>query len=98
MPGKVDRRYLDWVADQGCCFHFLGGCFGDVVAHHYPQGAGFRDDALSCGACVGHHGTWHDNQCMPATESMGIGLSHVQCVALFRECQLKLLTEWRDAG
>lgn len=90
MPGKVDRRYLDWVATHDCCA-LVGMCDGDVVAHHYPSGHA-KDDALTVPLCFEHH--MNEYHQVGSLKPMTADDTH----EYFKSVQLRLLLEWRDAG
>lgn len=55
-------RYLHFVAAHPCCMAHVGGCWGDVVAHHHRQGVHCRDHQRAVPLCYQHHAVdWHQH-------------------------------------
>lgn len=84
--------YLRFVASHPCCMAHLGGCSGDVVAHHHRKGVHCRDHSKTVPLCaVTHHAAeWHQHgRVRPMTRD--------QTVVII-EAEIERLNEgWRQA-
>lgn len=61
-PGLFGDAYLHFVASHPCCMAHLGGCWGDVVAHHHRKGEHRRVHKKTVPLCYQHHVVeWHQH-------------------------------------
>lgn len=84
--------YLRFVASHPCCMAHLGGCFGDVVAHHHRRGEHRRVHRKTVPLCYQHHSVdWHQHGCVrPMTTDETV---------VVIEAEIERLNEdWRQAA